>query len=120
METRSRKRKSVRRSKAKRTRRANYEKQPKENQRSVSKSSATTAEPSKSISPKASQESESSTDSPIQVLQPQPASPMELYPYQRRWIEGKSRLKIAVKSRRIGYSFADAPRASRRPNSSTM
>jgi phage FluMu gp28-like protein len=32
---------------------------------------------------------------------------MELYPYQRRWIDDKSRLKIAVKSRRIGYSFAD-------------
>src|ERR1700720_1614300 len=107
METRSRKRKSVQRSKVKPTRRASSEKQPKASPRSASKSLAKRAVPSKSISPKASQESESSTASQIQVLQPQPASPMELYPYQKRWIEDKNRLKIAVKSRRIGYSFAE-------------
>jgi phage FluMu gp28-like protein len=32
--------------------------------------------------------------------------PLGLYPYQVRWILDKSRLKLAVKSRRIGYSFA--------------
>jgi phage FluMu gp28-like protein len=32
---------------------------------------------------------------------------MELYPCQKRWIEDKNRLKIGVRSRRIGYSFAD-------------
>jgi phage FluMu gp28-like protein len=29
-----------------------------------------------------------------------------LYPYQKRWIQDKSRRKVAVKARRIGFSFA--------------
>lgn len=32
---------------------------------------------------------------------------MPLYPYQKRWIEDQSRRKIADKSRRIGFSFAE-------------
>ena len=42
-----------------------------------------------------------------------PSPNFSLYPYQRRWIEDKSRLKIACKSRRIGYSFAAGFRALR-------
>ena len=33
-------------------------------------------------------------------------SPSFLYPYQKDWIPDDSRLKIATKARRIGYSFA--------------
>jgi phage FluMu gp28-like protein len=33
---------------------------------------------------------------------------VRLYPYQQRWIEDRSRFKIAVKSAQIGYSFAAA------------
>jgi phage FluMu gp28-like protein len=42
-----------------------------------------------------------------------PSPNFTLYPYQRRWIEDRSRLKIACKSRRIGYSFAVGLRALR-------
>lgn len=31
-----------------------------------------------------------------------------LLPYQRRWVEGRARVKVAVKSRRIGLSWAEA------------
>jgi phage FluMu gp28-like protein len=39
-------------------------------------------------------------------MQPMLKSPLTLYPYQKRWIEDRSSLKIATKARRIGYSFA--------------
>src|SRR6516225_7936884 len=42
-----------------------------------------------------------------------PRPKFRLYPYQSRWIEDKSRLKIACKSRCIGYSFAAGFRAVR-------
>jgi phage FluMu gp28-like protein len=42
-----------------------------------------------------------------------PSPNFRLYPYQARWIQDKSRLKIACKSRRIGYSFAAGFRALR-------
>lgn len=42
-----------------------------------------------------------------------PTPNFELYPYQARWIQDRSRLKIACKSRRIGYSFAAGFRALR-------
>jgi phage FluMu gp28-like protein len=45
--------------------------------------------------------------SPIQNLPPA----LHLLPYQRRWIEDNSPLKIAVKARQIGYSFAATLRA---------
>ena len=40
---------------------------------------------------------------------PQPA--LNLLPYQRRWVEDDSKLKIVVKARQIGYSFAATLRA---------
>jgi phage FluMu gp28-like protein len=43
-----------------------------------------------------------------------PAAPgpaIHLLPYQRRWVEDDSKLKIAVKARQIGYSFAATLRA---------
>ena len=42
-----------------------------------------------------------------------PSPKFRLYPYQSRWIGDNSRLKIACKSRRIGYSFAAGFRAVR-------
>ncbi|HWP86186.1 MAG TPA: terminase family protein [Terriglobia bacterium] len=40
---------------------------------------------------------------------PRAAHPViPLYPYQRRWIEDRSRFKLAVKATQIGYSFAAA------------
>jgi phage FluMu gp28-like protein len=36
---------------------------------------------------------------------------LQLLPYQRRWVEDDSPLKIAVKARQIGYSFAASIRA---------
>jgi phage FluMu gp28-like protein len=36
---------------------------------------------------------------------------LKLLPYQRRWVEDDSPLKLAVKARQIGYSFAAALRA---------
>src|ERR1700687_4148413 len=36
---------------------------------------------------------------------------VQLLPYQRRWIEDNSHLKIVVKARQIGYSFASTLRA---------
>ena len=42
-----------------------------------------------------------------------PTPNFKLYPYQARWIQDRSRLKIACKSRRIGYSFAAGFRALR-------
>jgi phage FluMu gp28-like protein len=42
-----------------------------------------------------------------------PSPNFRLYPYQARWIQDKSRLKIACKSRRVGYSFAAGFRALR-------
>ncbi len=41
----------------------------------------------------------------MQVLPHEIKSPLELYEYQKLWIDDKSRLKIATKSRRIGFSF---------------
>jgi len=38
-------------------------------------------------------------------------SPLQLLPYQRRWVADSSPLKIAVKARQIGYSFAATLRA---------
>src|SRR5579859_7743360 len=37
-------------------------------------------------------------------------SAIQLLPYQRRWIEDNSKLKIVVKARQIGYSFASTLR----------
>ncbi len=34
------------------------------------------------------------------------SSPIRLLPYQRRWVEDRSALKMVVKARQIGYSFA--------------
>jgi len=34
------------------------------------------------------------------------SSPIRLLPYQRRWVEDRSSLKMVVKGRQIGYSFA--------------
>ncbi len=31
---------------------------------------------------------------------------LQLRPYQQRWIDDESRFKLAVKSARIGYSYA--------------
>jgi phage FluMu gp28-like protein len=39
------------------------------------------------------------------------ARAVRLLPYQRRWVEDDSKLKIAVKARQIGYSFAATLRA---------
>jgi len=39
---------------------------------------------------------------------------VELYPYQRRWVEDESRFKIACKARQIGFTFAAAWRVVRR------
>jgi phage FluMu gp28-like protein len=36
---------------------------------------------------------------------------IQLLPYQRRWVEDNARLKIVVKARQIGYSFAATLRA---------
>jgi phage FluMu gp28-like protein len=36
---------------------------------------------------------------------------LQLLPYQRRWVEDNSALKLAVKARQIGYSFAATLRA---------
>src|ERR1035438_5897553 len=50
----------------------------------------------------------------IQVKAPELSSPnFGLYPYQKDWIKDTSQLKIACKSRRIGYSFAADFRAFR-------
>ncbi|MBZ5653489.1 MAG: terminase family protein [Acidobacteriia bacterium] len=50
----------------------------------------------------------------IRVTGPELPNPnFRLYPYQARWIQDHSRLKIACKSRRIGYSFAAGFRALR-------
>ena len=47
------------------------------------------------------------------VPSPAPAAApvLNLLPYQRRWVEDDSTLKIAVKARQIGYSFAATLRA---------
>ena len=47
------------------------------------------------------------------VPSPAPAAApvLNLLPYQRRWVEDDSLLKIAVKARQIGYSFAATLRA---------
>src|SRR5580658_9469244 len=43
----------------------------------------------------------------VEVLPPDlPSSPLWMYPYQVAWINDDSRLKIADKARRIGFSFA--------------
>src|ERR1051326_7044448 len=34
------------------------------------------------------------------------SAPIRLLPYQRRWVEDRSSLKMVVKARQIGYSFA--------------
>src|ERR1035437_8332138 len=38
------------------------------------------------------------------------AAVLQMWPYQQRWIDDSSRFKCAVKSARIGYSFATAYR----------
>ena len=43
---------------------------------------------------------------PQNVSAPPPVLPLR--PYQQRWIDDSSRFKIAVKSARIGFSFATA------------
>lgn len=43
----------------------------------------------------------------VSVQTPQINLPISLYPYQRKWINDKSRKKIADKSRRIGFSWAE-------------
>jgi phage FluMu gp28-like protein len=49
------------------------------------------------------------SDSPLDTRRSSPAAPLvRLYPYQQRWIEDKSRFKLAVKAAQIGYSFAAA------------
>ena len=53
-------------------------------------------------------------DSGERTLEPilEPLSPaLQLLPYQRRWVEDNSALKIVVKARQIGYSFAASIRA---------
>jgi hypothetical protein len=40
-----------------------------------------------------------------------PLQALNLLPYQRRWVEDDSKLKIVVKARQIGYSFAATLRA---------
>ena len=78
--------------------------------------------PKQKTASRSSNESELSTDSlqgqspestpiepppRVEVLPPeQPRSPLALYPYQAEWINDDSRLKIADKARRIGFSFA--------------
>ncbi|MGD0124110.1 MAG: terminase family protein [Terriglobia bacterium] len=42
---------------------------------------------------------------------PSLAPVLQLLPYQRRWVEDDSHLKIVVKARQIGYSFAASIRA---------
>lgn len=52
--------------------------------------------------------------SKIQNLKPlgfPPKPALNLLPYQRRWVEDDAKLKIAVKARQIGYSFAATLRA---------
>jgi phage FluMu gp28-like protein len=46
----------------------------------------------------------------IEIVERIPKLPpvLELRPYQQRWIDDNSRFKLAVKSARIGYSFATA------------
>ena len=46
---------------------------------------------------------------PVAATIPRPA--LNLLPYQRRWVEDASPLKIVVKARQIGYSFAATLRA---------
>src|SRR5208337_2630779 len=53
-------------------------------------------------------------DSGATTLEPnlEPLGPaLQLLPYQRRWVEDDSALKIVVKARQIGYSFAASIRA---------
>ena len=49
----------------------------------------------------------SGVNDPMMTMQSQ----VRLLPYQRRWVEDDSPLKIAVKARQIGYSFAATLRA---------
>ena len=59
-------------------------------------------------SPMTVQESRSEGPKPIlETLGPA----LQLLPYQRRWVEDNSPLKIVVKARQIGYSFAASIRA---------
>jgi phage FluMu gp28-like protein len=59
---------------------------------------------SKSANPKSQIQDQQSPEVPRQ-----PA--LSLLPYQRRWVEDNSPLKLAVKARQIGYSFAATLRA---------
>ena len=45
------------------------------------------------------------------IVQTTLAPVLQLLPYQRRWVEDDSHLKIVVKARQIGYSFAASIRA---------
>jgi len=47
---------------------------------------------------------------PAAVLEP-PGPALQLLPYQRQWVEDDSSLKLVVKARQIGYSFAASIRA---------
>jgi phage FluMu gp28-like protein len=48
----------------------------------------------------------------LQMITPElPVARFKLYPYEARWVDDPARLKIACKSRRIGYSFASGLRA---------
>jgi phage FluMu gp28-like protein len=57
--------------------------------------------------PQAVTETEHALQPTVEILPPEkPRSPLYLYPYQVDWINDQSRLKIADKARRIGFSFA--------------
>jgi phage FluMu gp28-like protein len=53
---------------------------------------------------------ESSSEAPQPLLQ-NLGPALQLLPYQRRWVEDNSHLKIVAKARQIGYSFAASIRA---------
>jgi phage FluMu gp28-like protein len=53
---------------------------------------------------------ESSNEAPKPLLESLGPA-LQLLPYQRRWVEDHSALKIVVKARQIGYSFAASIRA---------
>src|SRR5438876_9582785 len=51
------------------------------------------------------------TDYGLRTTDKGPKTALELLPYQRRWVEDNSPLKIVVKGRQIGFSFAATIRA---------
>ncbi|MDE3178919.1 MAG: terminase family protein [Acidobacteriota bacterium] len=54
---------------------------------------------------------DSAGETRIEVTQPAPKSPVQLLPYQLRWVKDDSTLKIVVKARQTGYSFSSTLRA---------